>query len=233
MKDNPINQQKFRLFFLIVPPKLSLKAEEIYQEYNIPEQYYVFAKGTATGDIVNMLGLGDIDKTVTIAPMPAHVSGKVMAALQNELYLGTPGSGIAFTIPLNAGSAGILHLLQALEETETLNDTEDESMKTDHSMILAFVNQGYSEEVMAAAKSAGAGGGTVFHTRRVESDDAAKFWGISIQEEREIVLILSRRENKVAIMNAISEKCGSHSDAHGIVISLPVDEVAGLRKEIQ
>ena len=78
----------------------------------------------------------------------------------------------------------------------------------------------------------GAGGGTVFHTRRVESDDAAAFWGISIQEEREIVLILAKKEQKKAIMEAISQSCGAKTDAHGVVISLPVDEVAGLKKEI-
>ena len=105
-------------------------------------------------------------------------------------------------------------------------------MNTDHSLVLAFVNQGYSEEVMSAARKAGAGGGTVFHTRRVESDDAAAFWGIPIQEEREIVLILAKKDQKKAIMEAISESCGAKTDAHGVVISLPVDEVAGLKKEI-
>ena len=33
-------------------------------------------------------------------------------------------------------------------------------------------------------------------------------------------------------MEAISENCGAKTDAHGVVISLPVDEVAGLKKEI-
>ena len=59
-----------------------------------------------------------------------------------------------------------------------------------------------------------------------------QFWGIPIQQEREIVLILATKETKVAIMKAISDKCGIQSDAHGVVISLPVDDVAGLNKDI-
>ena len=226
---NPIKKH-FSLLFLIVPPKLSLKAEKVFKALNAPEQYFVFAKGTANSTIVDMLGLGEPDKTVTIAPMQADLARRTICTLQNELYLGAPDTGIAFTVPLNGGSLGILQLLSGQSPDE--EKQEENPMSTDYSLILAFVNQGYSEEVMSAARKAGAGGGTVFHTRRVESDDAAAFWGISIQEEREIVLILAKKEQKKSIMEAISENCGAKTDAHGIIISLPVDEVAGLKKEI-
>ncbi len=223
-------KKHFSLLFLIVPPKLSLKAEKVFKALNAPEENFVFAKGTANSTIVDMLGLGEPDKTVTIAPLQTDLAHKTIDALQNELYLGAPDTGIAFTVPINGGSLGILRLLsrQAPQEEKQ----EEIPMNTDHSLILAFVNQGYSEEVMSAARKAGAGGGTVFHTRRVESDDAAAFWGISIQEEREIVLILAKKEQKKAIMEAISQSCGAKTDAHGVVISLPVDEVAGLKKDI-
>lgn len=225
-------KKHFSLLFLIVPPKLSLKAEKIFKTLNTPEQYFVFAKGTANSSIVDMLGLGDPDKTVTVAPLQADLARKMITALQNELYLGAPNTGVAFTVPLNGGSLGILQLLSA-QDPRMKEKEEEPTMPTNYSLILAFVNQGYSEEVMDAARKAGAGGGTVFHTRRVESDDAAAFWGISIQEEREIVLILAKKEQKKAIMEAISESCGAKTDAHGIVISLPVDEVAGLKKEVE
>ena len=224
-------KKHFSLLFLIVPPKLSLKAEKVFKAQNTPEQYSVFAKGTANSSIVDMLGLGSPDKTVTIIPLQSDHAKKVIISLQNELYLGAPDTGIAFTVPLNGGSLGILQLL-SLQNLREKEKEEEIPMTTSYSLILAFVNQGYSEEVMDAARKVGAGGGTVFHTRRVESDDAAAFWGISIQEEREIVLILAKKEQKKAIMEAVSESCGAKTDAHGIVISLPVDDVAGLKKEI-
>ena len=223
-------KKHFSLLFLIVSPKLSLKAEKVFHALNIPEQYSVFAKGTANSTIVDMLGLGEPDKAVTIAPLQTDLARKAINALQNELYLGAPDTGVAFTIPLNGGSLGILQLLSQSSPKE--ESQEEISMNTDHSLVLAFVNQGYSEEVMSAARKAGARGGTVFHTRRVESDESAAFWGIPIQEEREIVLILAKKDQKKAIMEAISENCGAKTDAHGVVISLPVDEVAGLKKEI-
>ena len=52
--------------------------------------------------------------------------------------------------------------------------------------------------------------------------------GISMQEEEEFVVIVTPREKKAAVMNAISDACGLRTDAHGIILSLPVDEVIGL-----
>jgi nitrogen regulatory protein PII len=52
--------------------------------------------------------------------------------------------------------------------------------------------------------------------------------GISMQEEEEFVVIVTPREKKAAVMNAISDACGLRTDAHGIIVSLPVDEVIGL-----
>lgn len=219
-----------RLLFLIASPKLGTAAQELLTREGVAEQSHAFAKGTASGELQDLLGLGSIDKSVIMALITKKSAARMMTLFREELYLGMPGSGVAFTVPINAASAGLVQLVETFGPKE--EEKEEESVKSDFSMILAFVNQGYSEEVMAAAREAGAGGGTVFHSRRVAGDEALQFWGIHIQEEREIVLIISKREKKNAIMNAISSKCGARSEAHGMVISVPVDDVAGLRKEI-
>lgn len=98
----------------------------------------------------------------------------------------------------------------------------------EYSLIMAIVEQGYSEAVMNAARPMGATGGTVFHCRRAGSEEAMHFWGITVQPEREIVIVLANRSEKLGIMKAIGEKCGMSSEAHGVVLSLPVDGVAGM-----
>lgn len=104
--------------------------------------------------------------------------------------------------------------------------------ENDYQIIVALVNQGYSEEVMAAARPAGAAGGTVLHSRRVGAEEALSQWGFSLQEEKEAVMILAKAESKLAIMQAICDNCGLQSEAQGIVLSLPVDNVVGLGAEI-
>lgn len=95
-------------------------------------------------------------------------------------------------------------------------------------LIAAIVDRGFSGDVMEAAKKAGAGGGTVLHSRSIESEEATNFWGMSVQEEKEIVLILTKHESKKEIMRAISENCGMQSKAKDLVMSLPIDSVMGI-----
>ncbi len=223
----------FRLLFLIATQKLTAKAEEVFAQGQLPIQYHAYAKGTASGEIADILGVGSVDKSVLIGILPQQSADKMLLRLQNRLLLGTPNSGVAFTVPLSGCSGAVIHLMEGLEGNLNSSErNEGEGMDSRYTTIMAFVDQGFSEEVMAAARPAGATGGTVFHSRRIGSGEAAKLWGVSIQQEREIVLILAQKENKLEIMKAIGERCGVQSNAHGIVISLPVDNVAGLIKDV-
>jgi nitrogen regulatory protein PII len=100
-----------------------------------------------------------------------------------------------------------------------------------HDLIVSIVNQGYSDELMNTAREAGASGGTVINARGQTHDGAVRFFGISVHDEKELILILTSRERKVSIMQAICEAHGLNSKAGGIVFSLPVDCVMGLYLE--
>ena len=58
---------------------------------------------------------------------------------------------------------------------------------------------------------------------------AEKFMGISLANEKEMVFIVTKKEQKNAIMKAIMEKAGLDTKAKSIVFSLPVTDTAGLR----
>ena len=98
----------------------------------------------------------------------------------------------------------------------------------DHDLIMCIVNQGYSDELMNTARGAGASGGTVINARGQAHEGAVKFFGISVQDEKQIILILTSREKKVPIMQAICEAHGLNTKAQGIAFSLPVDNLMGL-----
>ena len=150
---------------------------------------------------------------------------------RKRLHLGMPNTGIAFTLLMSGGSGHLVQLMEGLEPEEKkrlLERNGADMTENAYSLIMAIVNQGFSEEVMNAARPKGASGGTVFHSRRIGNQEAMKFWKISVQEEREVVLILSQKEDKLAIMQEIGRQCGMNSKAQGIVMSLPVDGIAGL-----
>ena len=57
-----------------------------------------------------------------------------------------------------------------------------------HDLILTIVERGYADDVMDAAKAAGARGGTILHARGTGSKEAEKFFGIIVQPEKELIL---------------------------------------------
>jgi len=196
-----------------------------------PVQHLFHAQGTATSEVMDMLGLDGIDKMILMSMMPKICADDTLKKMQKKLHLGMPNTGIAFTLTLSGSSGHVVQLMEAVREETGKNVEEREGSAVkeyQYSMIMAIVNQGYSEEVMDAARPAGASGGTVFHSRRAGNEESLKFWKIHVQQEREVVIILAQKEDKLAIMQAIGQKCGMQSPAQGVVMSLPVDEIAGL-----
>ena len=98
-------------------------------------------------------------------------------------------------------------------------------------MIVCIVNNGFSEAVMDAAKAAGARGGTVINARGTADKEAEKFFNISIQPEKEMVLILVKSEIRDAVLHALYKGAGLGTPAHGLAFAARVDAVVGLSSE--
>lgn len=229
--DNNQKKSSFQLLTVITTPKLADKTAEMLKQACLPLQYRFNAEGTAPSEIMDLLGLGSIDKCVLIAMVPKHFSGVILKKLHTELQLDTVNSGIAFTIPLSGANNLILRLItQSTGENTNGSYGKDGNSMTEvkHTLVAAIVNRGFSGDVMEAAKQAGARGGTVIHSHRIENEEAAGFWGLSAQEEQEIVLILSEASDRLSIMQSILDRCGMHTDAKGVVLSMPIDSVIGL-----
>lgn len=97
-----------------------------------------------------------------------------------------------------------------------------------YELIVCIVNAGFSELVMDAAKEVGARGGTVIHAKGTANKDAEKYFKITIQPEKEIVLILVSQEIKDKVLHAVYQSAGLKTDGQGIAFSMPVDNVVGI-----
>ncbi len=229
--ENNHKKLSFRMLTLITTPKLADKAAEIFKKEHLALQYRFNAEGTASSEIMDMLGLGSVDKCVLISMLPKELSDKMLDKMKTELQMHAVNSGIAFTIPLNSISNLILRMLTQVADENGLNSAgkdEIEMAEMKYVLIAAVVNRGFSGDVMNAAKSVGAKGGTIIHSRHIGNEESAGFWGLGMQEEKEIVMILAETENKVPIMKSIGEQCGMHSEAKGLVMSMPIDSVTGI-----
>ena len=218
----------YQMLLLIATQKLADKATELFKEMNIPVQHRLGAKGTASSEIMDTLGFGSIDKALLCAMVPRASGDEMLSQLHTKLRLDAVNSGIAFTIPLTGATNLLVRMMNSISEQNNERKDENTVTNSNYTLIAAIVDRGFSGDVMEAAKKAGAGGGTVLHSRSIESEEATNFWGMSVQEEKEIVLILTKHESKKEIMRAISEKCGMQSKAKGLVMSLPIDSVMGI-----
>lgn len=205
---------------------------ELLRHEGVLLHYIQLGHGTAQKGILSLLGLKDTDKDVVFSFVRSGVAARSMRRLSYALEMDLPGRGIAFTIPVGSvGGAQTLHYLMGEEKpvtSEEGNTTMQEQTKND--LIVAIVNRGYTDAVMDAALPAGARGGTVVHARGAGSEEASQFFGITIQPEKEMVLILVDHEKKVPVMQAITRGAGLSTEGHGIIFSLPVNDVMGVAR---
>lgn len=137
------NEKKvsFQLLVLIATPKLADRAAEMFRKGALPLQYRFHAEGTATSEIMDVLGLGNIDKSVLISMIPKNLSEILLNKLNSELQLNRANSGIAFTMPLSGANNLILRILARNTGKELLNIAGKEENSMSETNILCCSNR--------------------------------------------------------------------------------------------
>ena len=135
----------FRMLVLIATPKLMGKAAGLFKEGNVPIQYIFHGQGTATSEVMDMLGLDGVDKNILMAMLPKAFADEMLKKLRKKLHLGMPNTGIAFTLLMSGSSGHLVRLMESLEPEEKkrlLERNEADMTENAYSMIMAIVNQG-------------------------------------------------------------------------------------------
>lgn len=223
-----------RLLLIIAREEDERRIQGVLGGMHLPICHQLRGQGTATSEWLDICGLSGTTRVLTMAMMPQKMTQYVMDGLRRALSLNKRGKGVAVTVPIRALQSSMVHLLSDLGDRVALGRTTkgDEAAMgsgTGYSMVCVSVNSGYSEDVVEAARSAGARGGTVLKGIRRVDDKAAQFMGMAVQEEQDIAVIIIPQDKKQDVMRAISERCGLKTPAHGIVFSMPIDEALGLQ----
>lgn len=102
-------------------------------------------------------------------------------------------------------------------------------MEEKFEVIIAFVNSGFSDLVMNAAREQGARGGTIVHARGTGTAEMEKKYNIIITPDKEMIMILVNQSIKERVLSAIYKAAGLGTDGQGIAFTLPVEDVVGLK----
>lgn len=99
-------------------------------------------------------------------------------------------------------------------------------------LIVGFVNPSITKKVVKTAKESGATGDVIIQGKGT-GIEPSNFLGLSIQDKTDIVLFVVEEHHTKRIMEAVSELCNIEDPGNGILISLNIDKVAGLSKQIK
>ncbi|MCH5160342.1 MAG: P-II family nitrogen regulator [Clostridiales bacterium] len=104
---------------------------------------------------------------------------------------------------------------------------------TQHEAVFCIVNEGFAEAVMDAAREAGATGGTILHATGTARPDSELTFGVVVQPQKEIVMILVDVSIKDAVLKSLYDAVGLQTAGQGIAFTLPVAEVVGLTPHVK
>ena len=221
-----------RMVITITREEDQRKLEEVFDSMDIPMSFQFRGKGTAPSEMMDIFGLRGTTRLLTGAFLPKTQVKPLFEMMNKQLSFRHKGGGIAITVPMIGMQSCVVELLnhekQDEAESPLKGDETEMKEKSGYALIWVSVTGGYSDDVVDAARNAGAKGGTIMKGRRRSSERTSHHFGISMQEEQDFIMIVVPREKKNDTMAAIVDACGLQTKAHGVVWALPVDEVMGL-----
>ncbi len=100
-------------------------------------------------------------------------------------------------------------------------------------LIMAFVKPRITDTVVDAMKKAGATGATIIPARGTGMHEAKTFFGLSIEDQTEIIVFLVE-EHVVENLIKVIQLAGKFDEpGTGIAFVLPVEHIAGLESQMK
>lgn len=219
--------EAMKIILSIVERGQGTAIQRLYRKRQVPIHLQCPGKGTATSEIMDILGLGSSEKDVVVSFAAASAAKKLLHDLDNELRGHTGGAGIVVAIPISGLNSLIANL--AAYHAESLKQKEGNEMeRTENSLILVVCARGCTDDVMSTAKACGARGGTVIKGRLSGLEELEQAYEVELKPEREIVAIVVPTELRGPIMEAINAEHGLRSEAQAALCSLPIEQIVRL-----
>ena len=219
--------EQLSLIMSIVERGSGGKLVKLYNKEHIFTHVRFEGTGTATSEILDILGLGASEKDIILSITTRPAAQALLAKLDDTLRSAVPGRGIAFAVELEALSSLLAAFIDLRTKVEGGAEEPMENLK--NSMILVTVNQGFTDIVMDTARKAGARGGTIIRGRWAGDESFAQTAGITtLQQEKELIFIVVPTELRNGIMDVIAKNHGLRTEAGAMVTSIGVEQLVHL-----
>lgn len=216
--------KRLMLLLSIVERDKGNKLIKVLNNLNIRMNFQCVGFGTAPTEMMDIFGLGSNDKDIVISLASETTVKDMMADFGTSFESHTRFGGLMIILKTSAASRVLTELLTHTESN--IYERGNEIVKNEHhnNLILISVNEGYSDDVMQVARKAGATGGTVIKGRLADIELVSELESITIDEEREILVILAPLKTSKQIMEDVNREFGITSKANGIITAIPTEK---------
>lgn len=213
----------FELIYAVVSYGMGSKLMQKAKKYGIRGGTILPGRGTVQNPILNFFSLYDERKEIVILGTDHKTAKTALVQLSQDFHFEKPNKGIVFTT-LMMDIIGSGHI----NKEEFAIDKGEEKM---YQLITTIVNRGKAEDVIDAAKEAGSKGGTIINARGSGVHETMKLFNMDIEPEKELVLILSRKEVTEKIIASIREKLEIDKPGNGVIFLQDVNQAYGIYNE--
>jgi len=219
-------QDGMKLMISIVERGQGKMLTKVYEKYHLSCHFLSVGRETASSELLDVLGFGSTERTVILSLGADRVVDRLMYELEEGVEAIAHCKGIAFDLSLT----GLNHIMAVLLQNQIPEEIGGEVLEKrgKNSLILIVANQGHTDEIMNTARAAGARGGTILRSRWAGPEDTEQFYGIKIQAEKEIVVIVASAETRNAIMETVNRKHGLKTEAGAMICSVGIDQMVRL-----
>lgn len=218
----------WRLLTIITNADRRKKVEDIMSRHCSQACLSLNAKGTTHLTWLHQLGIKNSAKMHFEFLLAPEREKELLDIFCKELNLEVPGHGIAFSTEVlyHVSTRGKLdqdefhafcHGVRQVEENNNM-----------YKKICVIVDLGQADDVVDAARSAGARGGTILHGHGSATEEHATLFGFQIVPEKEMVIILVPNDILEGVVLAINDKLALDGIGNGILYIQPVLATKGL-----
>jgi len=100
-------------------------------------------------------------------------------------------------------------------------------------LVLAPVKTHKTDPIVDAAKAAGATGATIISARGTGMHEAKTFFGLTLEDQTDIVLFLLEEHLVKPVMKAIETAGEFDKPGTGIAFVLPIEQVIGMESQME
>ena len=96
------NLRKIKMLITVIDRSKTLFFVDLLEQFEVNIQMVLYGKGTATSQMLDLLGLAETDKSVIISYIREDKIKDALSMLNEKFQKVKNGKGIAYTIPLDS-----------------------------------------------------------------------------------------------------------------------------------